>query len=143
MDPTGADVQGFLATISDEQRRTDALTLCALMADVTGESAVMWGTSIIGFGRYRYRYASGHRGDSALASFSPRKAHLAVYLVGDFETKHASTLARLGPHGAGKGCLYLKRLSDVDMDALRELIERTMRVRRGVDRDHQAGDTRN
>jgi len=95
---------------------------------------VVWGTSIIGCGAYHYRYASGREGDSALASFSPRSQHLAIYLVGEFETRYRSVLARLGPYKAGKGCLYLKRLDDVDQDALRELIDRSVRVRRSVDR---------
>jgi hypothetical protein len=94
----------------------------------------MWGTSIIGFGAYHYRYASGHEGDAPLASFSPRSQHLAIYLVGEFEDRHQSVLARLGPYKAGKGCLYLKRLDGVDDDALRELIDRSVRVRKGVDR---------
>jgi hypothetical protein len=94
----------------------------------------MWGTSIIGFGTYHYRYASGHEGDSALASFSPRRQHLAIYLVGEFENRHQPVLARLGPHKSGKGCLYIKRLDDVDRDALRELIDRSVRVRKGIDR---------
>jgi len=94
----------------------------------------MWGTTIIGFGSYHYRYASGREGESALASFSPRSQHLAIYLVGEFEDRHRSVLARLGPHRAGKGCLYLKHLDDVDAGALRELIDRSVRVRKGVDR---------
>lgn len=134
MRPTGASVEAFLDSIPDERRRTDARHVCALMQDITGEPAEMWGSSIVGFGRYHYRYASGHEGDSALASFSPRKEHLVVYLVGEFESRHGTALARLGPHKTGKGCLYLKRLSDVDENALRELIHRSVRVRQGVDR---------
>jgi hypothetical protein len=80
------------------------------------------------------RYASGNEGDSALASFSPRRQHLAIYLIGGFENRHRSALARLGPHQTGKGCLYIKRLDDVDRDALRELIDRSVRVRKGIDR---------
>jgi hypothetical protein len=134
MSPTGASVDEFLETIADERRRSDAQRLCAIMGDVTGEPPEMWGSSIVGFGRYHYRYESGHEGDSALASFAPRKEHLVVYLIGEFESRHGSVLARLGPHKAGVGCLYLKRLSDVDEGALRELIDRSVRVRRGVDR---------
>jgi len=93
----------------------------------------MWGTTIVGFGSYHYRYASGHEGDSALASFSPRSQHLVIYLVGEFTDRHRSALARLGPHKTGKGCLYIKRLDDVDTDALRELIDRSVRVHKGVD----------
>ena len=84
----------------------------------------MWGTSIIGFGTYHYRYASGHEGDAPLAGFSPRRQHLAIYLVGEFGDRYQSVLARLGPHQTGRGCLYIKRLDDVDQDALRELIDR-------------------
>ena len=131
---TGAPVAGFLAQVPDQQRREDAHRLCALMQEITGEAPAMWGTSIIGFGSYHYRYASGREGDSALASFSPRSQHLAIYLVGEFEDRHRSVLTRLGPHKTGKGCLYLRRLDDVNQDALRELIERSVRVRRGVDR---------
>lgn len=134
MRPTGRAVEEFLAAVPGEQRQADARQLCALMQEITGELPQMWGSSIVGFGRYHYRYASGHEGDSALAGFAPRKQHLVLYLVGEFETRHKSALARLGPHKTGKGCLYIKRLSDVDQDALYELIERSVRVRRGVDR---------
>ena len=131
---TGASVEGFLARVPDWRRREDTRRLCAVMQQITGEPPMMWGSSIIGFGTYHYRYASGHEGDSALASFSPRSQHLVIYLVGEFESRHQSVLARLGPHKTGKGCLYVKRLDDVDRDALRELIDRSVRVRKGVDR---------
>ena len=131
---TGAPVAEFLARIPDERRRKDAHRLCVIMREITGEPPAMWGTSIIGFGSYHYRYPSGHEGDSALASFSPRSQHLAIYLVGEFTDRHQSALARLGPHNTGKGCLYVKRLDDVDAGALRELIDRSVRVRRDVDR---------
>ena len=134
MRPTDAPVAAFLAQVPDERRRADARRLCVLMQEITGEKPAMWGTSIVGFGSYHYRYASGREGDSALASFSPRSQHLAIYLVGEFESRHRSVLARLGPHKTGKGCLYIKRLDDVDQDALRELIDRSVRVRKGVDR---------
>ena len=131
---TGAPVEEFLARVPDEQRRVDARQLCAIMHEITGEPSVMWGTSIIGFGTYHYRYPSGREGDSALASFSPRSQHLAIYLVGEFQTRHQSVLARLGPHKTGKGCLYIRRLAQVDQDALREPIDRSVRVRKGVGR---------
>jgi Domain of unknown function (DU1801) len=131
---TGASVEEFLARVPDGQRREDARRLCAMMGEITGEPPAMWGSGIIGFGTYHYRYTSGHQGDSALASFSPRSQHMAIYLVGEFESRHQSVLARLGSHKTGKGCLYLKRLDDVDQDALRELIDRSVRVRKGVDR---------
>ena len=129
-----ASVEGFLARVPDERRREDARRLCAMMQEVTGEPPVMWGTSIIGFGTYHYRYASGHEGDSALAGFSPRSQHLVIYLASEFGDRYQPVLARLGPHKAGKGCLYLRRLGDVDHDALRELIDRSARVHRGIGR---------
>jgi Domain of unknown function (DU1801) len=134
MRPAGTSVAAFLASVPDQQRRADAERLCALMREVTGEPPVMWGTSIIGFGSYHYRYASGHEGDSALVSFSPRKQHLVLYLAVDFETRYPAAMARLGPHRTGKGCLYLRRLADVDRDALRELIGGSVGVHRGIDR---------
>jgi Domain of unknown function (DU1801) len=134
MRATAASVAGFLAGVPDPRRRADAHLLCAMMQEITGEAPVMWGTSIIGFGTYHYRYASGHEGDSALASFAPRSQHLVIYLVGGFETRHRSVLERLGPHKTGKGCLYLRHLDDVDQEALRELIDRSVRVRKGAGR---------
>jgi len=131
---TDGSVEEFLAGVPDEQRREDSRRLCTMMQEITGEPPAMWGASIIGFGTYHYRYASGHEGDSALASFAPRRQHLAIYLVSEFERRHQSVLARLGPHKSGKGCLYIRRLDDVDQGALRELIDRSVRVRRGIDR---------
>lgn len=92
-----------------------------------------------GFGTYHYRYESGREGTSALAGFSPRKAHLVVYPIGGFGDKHHRLLERLGPHKTGKGCLYLKRLADVDLDVLRKLVKRSMSVRRSMDRASTAG----
>jgi len=131
---TDGSVEEFLAGVPDEQRREDSRRLCTMMQEITGEPPAMWGASIIGFGTYHYRYASGHEGDSALASFAPRRQHLAIYLVSEFERRHQSVLARLGPHKSGKGCLYIRRLDDVDRDALRELIDRSVRVHKGIDR---------
>jgi len=104
------------------------------MREITSEPPAVWGTSIVGFGAYHYRYASGHEGDGPLAGFAPRRQHLVIYLIGGFESRHRRALARLGPHKIGKGCLYIRRLDAVDRDALRELIDRSGRVRKGVDR---------
>ena len=131
---TDASVEEFLARVPGDQRREDARRLCTMMREITGEPPAMWGPSIIGFGAYHYRYASGHEGDSALASFSPRRQNLAVYLVSEFADRHRAALARLGPHKTGKGCLYISRLAAVDLDALRELIDRSVRIRKGIDR---------
>ena len=94
----------------------------------------MWGPSIVGFGNYRYRYESGREGTAALVGFSPRKANLVLYLVGGVTDRYPKLLERLGPHKAGKGCVYLKRLDDVNLEVLQELVERTLRVHRGADR---------
>lgn len=126
-------VKAFLNSVADSERRRDAEALCNLMADLTSEPATMWGSSIIGFGRARYRYASGREGEAALACFSPRKRELVIYLAGYFGSEDASDLARLGPHRTGKGCLYVKRLADVSIDALRSLVERSIQVRRTSD----------
>jgi hypothetical protein len=134
MVPTSADVDAFLEAVPDENRRSDARALLELMRSVTGEPPVMWGPTIVGFGSYHYRYESGRTGDAPLAGFSPRKPNLVVYLVGGFEDRYPKLLEQLGPHKTGKACLYLKRLGDVDLDVLRQLIERSMRVGRGVDR---------
>ncbi|MGH3173951.1 MAG: DUF1801 domain-containing protein [Streptosporangiaceae bacterium] len=95
---TDASVEEFLAQVPDDQRREDARRLCVMMQEITGEPPVMWGSSIVGFGAYHYRYASGHEGDSALTSFSPRRQHLVIYLVGEFGDRHRAVLARLGSH---------------------------------------------
>jgi hypothetical protein len=132
--PADASVAGFLAGVPDERRREDAGRLCAMMQEVTGEPPVMWGTSIVGFGTYHYRYASGHEGDAPLAGFSPRSQHLVIYLASGLTDRYEAVLARLGPHKTGKGCLYIRRLGDVDDAALRELIDRSVRVHRGIGR---------
>jgi hypothetical protein len=138
MSPSGEDAGAFLDAIPDVRRRNDARALCALMQEVTGEPPAMWGGSIVGFGSYHYRYESGHEGDSALASFAPRKQATVIYLAGYFEGEDAALVERLGPVTTGKGCLYIKRLGDVDHDALRELIERSVRTRREADRASRA-----
>jgi hypothetical protein len=134
MQPTGADVESFIEAIPNANRRADARILCGLLSEITGEPAALWGTSIVGFGTYRYRYESGREGNAPLASFAPRTAHLVVYLIGGFADRHEQLLGRLGPHKTGKGCLYVKRLADINLDVLRELIDRSVNVHRGQDR---------
>ena len=137
MSPSGEDAGAFLDAIPDVRRRNDARALCALMQEVTGEPPAMWGGSIVGFGSYHYRYESGREGDSALASFSPRKPATVVYL--DPDSRPEALLERLGPVKTGKGCVYIKRLDDVDHDALRELVERSVRARRDADHASRTG----
>lgn len=123
--PTPASVETFLAAVEPPQRREDARAVCAILAEVSGEAAAMWGTSIIGFGRYHYRYASGHEGDAALVGFSPRKTSLVLYLAPDIGLKD-DLLSRLGKHKTGKGCLYVNRLSDVNVEVLKALVTSTI-----------------
>lgn len=124
-EPTGDDVEGFLA-VNAGDRIADCRVLIALMQEVTGEAARMWGPSIVGFGSYHYVYASGREGDSCLVGFAPRRAELSIYLTGiyfsDTKAKAEALLARLGKHRIGKACLYVKRLADIDLQVLRELI---------------------
>jgi hypothetical protein len=127
--PTQTSAAEFLDAIGDPKRRADAEQVRALMQEVTGEGAVVWGGGILGFGRYHYRYASGHEGDAPLAAFAPRKQHLVVYLAPGFAQRHATTLAQLGPYKAGKGCLYLKTLAELDQAALRHLIHSSAQER--------------
>ena len=118
---TDASVDEFLGRVADPKRRADAEEVCALMREVTGEEPAMWGPSIIGFGRYHYRYASGREGDWPPVGLSPRKQALTLYISEGYD-RYADLLARLGPHTTGKSCLYIKRLSDVDTDVLRALV---------------------
>lgn len=118
--PTASSVGDFIASVEDPKRRADAQAACALLAEATGEPATMWGPSIIGFGAYHYRYASGHEGDAPLVGFSPRKGNLVFYLSG-CEERRGEFLARLGRHKAGKGCVYVNRLADVDAAVLKEM----------------------
>jgi hypothetical protein len=117
-----ASVAEFLASVADPKRRADAEAVTALMAEVTGAEPTMWGTGIVGFGSYHYRYASGREGDWPAVGLSPRKASLTVYLSTGFDG-YDDLLARLGPHSTGRSCLYIKRLADVDEAVLRELVE--------------------
>lgn len=124
--PTGASAGDFLAAVPDPRRRADAQTVCDLMADVTGEPPVMWGSSIVGFGRLPLSYRSGGSGEWMVVGLSPRKAATVLYLM-DGYAHRTELLDRLGPHTIGKSCLYLKRLGDVDLGVLRELVTDTVR----------------
>ena len=122
--PTVVAVADFIAGVEDPKRRADAEAACALLAEATGEPAVMWGPSIVGFGAYHYRYASGNEGDAPLVGFSPRKTSLVFYLSGCDEGR-GDLLARLGKHKAGKGCVYVNQLSDVDAGVLKAMAAAT------------------
>lgn len=119
--PGDGNVDKFLEAVADPQRKADALAVRKLMESVTGEPGKMWGESIVGFGSQHLRYESGRELDWFVVGFSPRKQSLTLYLSGGFEPL-AERLSQLGPHSTGKGCLYIKRLAEVDLGVLRQLI---------------------
>ena len=121
---TTDDVFDFVASVDDEQKRTDSAALIEMMREVTAHQPVMWGPSIIGFDTYHYKSEAGREGDMCAVGFSPRKAALTIYIYEGFND-HGDLLAKLGKHTTSMGCLYIKKLSDVDMDVLRALVERT------------------
>ncbi|MDA1009947.1 MAG: DUF1801 domain-containing protein [Chloroflexi bacterium] len=121
--PTDVSVDAFLDGVEHPMRRADGKAVHAMMERVTGEPAVMWGPSIVGFGSYHYRYASGHEGDMCRVGFSPRSANLVLY-VGGFP-EYEALLAKLGKHKRSKACLYLNKLADVDPAVLEEIALRT------------------
>lgn len=114
-------VDTFLSTIEDAQKQADCRTLVAIMREATGAEPRMWGDSIVGFGHYHYKYASGREGDWFLVGFSPRKQNLTLYIMAGFDNYEA-LLGKLGKHTTGKSCLYVKRLADLDMPALKQLV---------------------
>ncbi len=118
---TEASVESYFAAIGDAARRKDCEALAKLMAKTTKQPAKMWGTSIVGFGSYHYKYASGREGDSCLTGFSSRKSDITIYLVADFPGREA-LLEKLGKHKLGKGCLYIRQLGDVDPRVLEQLV---------------------
>ena len=119
--PTSVSVAAFVDALANDTRKSDAKALIKLMQSATGEKPRMWGPSIIGFGSYHYRYDSGREGDSLIVGFSPRKAELVLYgVTGALEA--APLLTKLGKHSMGKGCLYIKKLEDVDTTVLKEMI---------------------
>ena len=118
---TGASVAGYLAAIKDAERRRDCKALAALMTKATKQKPKMWGPSILGFGSYHYKYASGHEGDSCLTGFASRKSDITVYLGSSFPGRDA-LLSKLGKHKVGGGCLYLKKLGDVDLEVLQKMV---------------------
>jgi hypothetical protein len=118
--PNQLSVAAFVDAIGDETKRADAKVLVKLMARATGDKAKMWGPSIVGFGSYHYKYTSGREGESLLIGFSPRKAAMVLY--GLLGSGSDALLAKLGKHSTGKGCLYIKKLADVDRTALEGLI---------------------
>jgi hypothetical protein len=131
--PNEQKVEEFLNTIEDERKRKDSFAVLELMKQATGIEPIMWGSSIVGFGTHHYKYESGREGDTMVVGFSPRKQNLTLYL-GGFE-ENADLLKNLGKHTLGKGCLYIKRLDDVDVPTLKNLVEKTFKERHESDAD--------
>lgn len=122
---TDASVKEFLHRVPDERKRKDSLALAKLFQEVTGAKPTMWGPSIVGFGSYHYKYASGREGDWMLTGFSPRKQNLTLYIMAGFDG-YAGLLKKLGKFKTGKSCLYINRLDDVDQTTLRELVRQSV-----------------
>ena len=125
-----ASVAAFLGAIEDKQQHADAKKISAMMRAATGCNAKMWGTAIVGFGSYRYKYASGHQREAPLVGFSPRKQNLSLYIMPGF-SRFDAMLAKLGKYKTGKSCLYIKRLADVDERVLEQLITESVKDMRG------------
>jgi hypothetical protein len=123
--PNPASVTDFLNQITDEQKRQDSFTILEIMKTASGSEPKMWGDSIVGFGSYHYRYASGREGDWFLTGFSPRKQNLTLYIMPGFDDYEA-LLSNLGKHKTGKSCLYINKLEDVDRLILKELIVKSV-----------------
>ena|SRR5690349_571935 len=121
-----ADVTDFINSVTDEQKRNDCFEMLKMMKQVTKEEPKMWGPSIVGFGSYHYKGKSGREGEWMLTGFSPRKQNLTLYLMGGFDT-HADLLSKLGKFTTGAGCLYLKKLEDVDKKVLKELVQASVK----------------
>ena len=126
--PTTISPAAFIKAIENEQQREDCYELITLMEEVTGQPAQMWGTSIVGFGKYHYQYDSGREGDMPLTGFSPRKPSLVLYLGSIIQDK--KLIALLGRCKTGKGCLYIKKLNDVDRNVLRKLVATSVEAMR-------------
>ena len=115
------DVIAYLESVQNKRRREDSFVVLKMMEEVTGEPAEMWGTSIVGFGSYHYRYDSGREGDFMISGFAPRKQALTLYIMGGHE-RYQELFAKLGKYRTGKSCLYINKLADVDLAVLREII---------------------
>lgn len=126
---TSASVDDFIAAITDEPRREDCLALMAMMQRVTDCKPYMFGPTIVGFGSYHYAYESGHKGQACITGFASRKPDLTIYVVPGFLASE-SLMARLGKHKTGKSCLYVRRLSDVDMAVLEQLLRASVEYMR-------------
>jgi hypothetical protein len=128
--PNDQSVGDFLNKVPDENKRQDSFAILELMKQVAGDEPIMWGDSIVGFGTYRYKYASGKEGEWPVTGFSPRKQNLTLYIMSGFD-EYDDLLNKLGKHSTGKSCLYIKKMEDIDQYVLREIISKSV--------DHMTG----
>ena len=122
---TDASVEEFLNSVEHDRRREESPVILEMMREVTGEEPAMWGPNIVGFGTYKYKYASGREGEWPVTGFSPRKRHMTLYIMSGFD-EYESILERLGKYRTGKSCLYVNKLADIDLEVLRELVEKSV-----------------
>lgn len=127
-------VDDYLNSVEDEQKREASFKVKEIMEEVTGEEARMWGDSIVGFGHYRYKYASGREGEWMLVGFAPRKRNLTLYIMSGFG-EYDDLLGKLGKHSTGKSCLYINGLEDIDLDVLRDLIDKSVQHMKETNQD--------
>ena len=123
--PNDSSVKDFLNSVENDKRRQDGLEVLKMIEEETNLEPQMWGDSIVGFGRYRYKYASGREGEWMLIGFSPRKQNLTLYIMDGFD-EYDTLLGKLGRHKTGKSCLYINKLEDVDQDVLKQLIKNSV-----------------
>lgn len=123
--PTRQSVSAFIRAIEDDQKRADSKTVMKMMEQITKEKPKMWGSSMVGFGTYHYKYASGQEGDWAVTGFSPRKQALTIYIMPGF-SEYGALMKKLGKYKTGKSCLYIKKLADVDQKVLKELVKQSV-----------------
>ena len=124
--PNKLSVEKFLNSIKDEQKRKDSFQVLEMMKKITKEEPIMWGTSIVGFGKYHYKYESGREGDWFLTGFSPRKQNLTLYIMSGFK-RYNELMKKLGKHKTGSSCLYINKLDDIDLKVLKELISESVK----------------
>jgi hypothetical protein len=119
-------VDKFLKSVEDENKRKDCYSVIEIMRKITKSEPSMWGTSIVGFGSYHYKYASGHEGDMCITGFSPRKQSLTIYIMAGFK-RYPELMKKLGKYKTGSSCLYIKKLSDIDIKVLKELVKESVK----------------
>ena len=122
---TSVDVHDFLNNLENEKRKEDSLALLEIFRSVTGFEPKMWGPTIIGFGKYKYKYESGREGEAPMAGFAPRKDSLVIYMATEFQDRE-DLLAQLGKHTSSKSCIYAKKLAELDIQVLRKIIRNSM-----------------